>query len=490
MSLAIQADSMPNISYSSTILRLPLSVVLIAFTLTACTSEGERPRDLSTGSGWTLPSDDELRALLAERMEHNGVGIVVGVIDADGRRVVSHGRSEASDGRPLDGATVFQIGSVSKGITTLLLAEMVTREEVGLDDPAVDYLPEGVGMPELGRPITLRDLATHTSGLPTMPTNFDLHGMPDPYEAYSVTDLHTFLSNYALESEPGTARNYSNLGVALLGRLLANRMGTDYETLIKERVLTPLRMTSTSINLSVDQQSRLAPGHDPYLQPVRTWEMATLPASGSLRSTVDDVLNLMAAYLGYSRTPSLRSAMELQLEQSTIVGDDRYALGWGILSDGTVRHSGGKQGYRSGVAFNRHTGIGAVVLANSRTTDLPIDLAVHLVTGEPLPPAPEAPAPKRRVQLTPDELDRFLGRYRLGGGGEVEVASNAEGLVMRYEDGAVYGFVASGPLDFFYNAGNDDITFEVDPGGQVISLVRYGDGKAEGGGEVAVRVAS
>ena len=433
-------------------------------------------------SEWTLPPDEAIRAVLAERMAHNGVGIVVGVIDSAGQRVVSYGRSGAHDNRPLDGDTIFQIGSVSKGVASLLLADMATRGEVGLDDPASMYLPQGVNMPERGgQPITLRHLATHMSGLPSMPANFDLKGYPDPYDAYTIEELHSFLSTYTLEYMPGEQRAYSNLAVALMGRLLANHMGTDYETLLKERVLKPLKMDSTSIRLNDDQRSRLAPGHDTYLKPVRTWEMRILQASGSLRSSANDMLKLIAAYLGYTDTP-LKEAMARQIWGRPL------ALGWGVSADGTVSHSGGKQGYRSGVVFNLHTGIGAVVLANARTYDRPIELARYLVTGKPLEPALPAPEDKPRVDLPPAVLDSYAGRYRFPDGRELEVARNGALLVIRYPGNAILEFIATSPRDFFYNTGNDDILFVLDSNGQTTGLILYGDGKTAGNGELAARI--
>ncbi len=307
-----KSRSTPNPSSGS--FRSTLAYLLVALIgFVGCARE-PAPTD-STGNDWKAPSNQYIRAMLAERMQHNGVGIVVGVIDVDGPRIVAYGRSGSINARPLDGNTVFQIGSVTKGFTTLLLAETVERGEVTLDDLASKYLPSEVGMPERGRPINLRDLATHMSGLPSMPTSYVLEAQPDPYEAYSIEQLHEFLSSYTPELEPGIQSAYSNLGVALLGRLLASRAGADYAVLLKKRVLEPLGMGDTSIKLSDDQMRRLAPGHDRYLKPVRTWEMSTLPASGSLRSTANDMLKLIAAYLGYQDT-SLSAAMTLQLSDT------------------------------------------------------------------------------------------------------------------------------------------------------------------------------
>src|SRR5262245_3340568 len=154
-------------------------------------------------AAWKIPSNEDIRALLAERMQHNGVGMVVGVIEPAGQRVVAYGRSDAPNHRALDGDTVFQMGSLSKPFVGLLLADMVRRGEVALDDPAQKYLPAGVKMPERGRPITLIDLSTHRSGLPSMPNNFRLDGEPNSIEAYTVDDLWQFLSHYQLTLDPG-----------------------------------------------------------------------------------------------------------------------------------------------------------------------------------------------------------------------------------------------------------------------------------------------
>jgi CubicO group peptidase (beta-lactamase class C family) len=463
-------------------------IAVVALQLGGCAEQRPTPNDTATT---TLPSDSAIAALLAGRMQHNGVGMVVGVTDGERRSVIVHGKAGAANGRALDGATVFQLGSLTKVITGLLLADMVARGEVALDDPVSGLLPPNAPMIVTGRPITLRDLATHTSGLPSMPDNFDIDGQPDPYEAYSVDQLWSFLSRYKPERAPGTAYEYSNLGVSLLGRALALRKGSSYEELVRERVLIPLGMNSTSITLSPDQLQRLAPGHDPYLQPIRTWEMATLQASGSLRSTADDMLRLLDAYLGRAQDPHIREAVKLQLREGVkLPGAAFRPLALGLRSDSTYVHAGGKQGYRSGLAFNPTTGIGAVVLANTRTYESePSEIALHLVTGAQLPPVSPAPASKPRVSMSRAQLERFAGWYRNDAAHQWQVVVDGELLRIRYPDNSIYEFLPSDSTSFFYNAGNDDITFGIDSRGSVTGLTVYGDGKASGGGEFAARVA-
>lgn len=437
-------------------LKLVIVVLGLIFVTPAFTQE-TRP--------WQAPSTEEIKPLLVDRMQHNGVGVVVGIVDANGRRVITHGRSAASNKRPLDGDTVFQIGSVTKIFTTLLLSDMVLRKEVGLDDYVSAYLLGNVDIPESGDRMTLRHLALHQSGLPSMPTNFDVHGKPEPYAAYTLNQLYEFLSAYSFPYAPGERRAYSNMGVSLLGIILASNVELTYEEILTQRILKPLHMASTSITLSNNQTARLAPGHDLYLQPVDTWELLTLPASGSLRSTANDMLNFAEAYL-YSNANSFGPAIQTQ----------RELLGAGKI----LRHDGGKEGYRSGFVVNFELGIGVVVLENARTNNRPMDLAMHLATGEPLAPAVPAPPAKPRIKLTDAELDRYVGKYQFASGNIYEIARNKGNLLMQYPSGNILPFVATKPHEFFYNNGDDDIEFVVHTDGTVESLILYSDGKQGG----------
>ncbi|HKB14403.1 MAG TPA: serine hydrolase domain-containing protein, partial [Vicinamibacterales bacterium] len=259
--------------------------------------------------------DADIRKIIAERVDvqRQSVGIVVGLIDASGRRVLSHGALAKGDARPLNGDTLFEIGSITKVFTSLLLADAVERHEVALGDPVSRYLPATVKMPERGgRAITLQDLAMHTSGLPRMPSNFKPADPANPYADYSVEQLYQFLSSYELARDIGTQYEYSNLGGGLLGHVLALRAHTDYASLVRERITTPLGMTSTTIVLSPELKARLAVGHSPTLQPVANWDLPTLAGAGALRSTTNDLLTFLAANLGYAQS-SLAPAMAAML---------------------------------------------------------------------------------------------------------------------------------------------------------------------------------
>jgi CubicO group peptidase (beta-lactamase class C family) len=422
-----------------------------------------------TRATWTIPSDAEIRRLLAERVDLAGVGVVVGVIEPRGRRVVSYGRSGAADDRRLDGETVFQIGSVTKVFTGLLLADMVVRGEVSLDDPVSKYLPSGVRMPQRGRAITLIDLSKHWSGLPSMPTNFLLAAAPNPYEAYSEAELYEFLSGYELPREPGT-QAYSNFGVALLGRLLARHVGMDYETLLRRRVLEPLGLRSTSISLNADQLQRLAPGHDRFRQPVETWNLLAMPASGSIRSTANDLLT----FLSFNLAPDspLHAAMLLQRTPGRALGWGRSTLG----GEAVYGHDGGKEGYRSAVVFNPQTQTGVVVLANTRTALGPMALARHLLfEGSPLPPALVTSKPMV-VTLAPLLLDEYAGRYRFESGTEMRVVRRQGHLLVDTVGEGIATFFPSGKDEFFSNLDDETIVFNRGDAGRVGGLIQQTGG--------------
>ena len=433
----------------------------------------QAPASAADGA-WRIPSTEAIRSLLAERMAHNGAGIAVGVIEPAGRRVIVYGKSGAPDGRPLDGDSIFQIGSVTKVFTGLLLADMVERGEVTLEDPASKYLPPGKTMPERGRPIRLIDLSKHWSGLPSMPTNFSLAGEPNPYEAYTVDQLYQFLSSYQLTREPGT-QVYSNLGVALLGRLLARRAGVEYEALLQQRVLQPLNLRSTGITLSADQKQRSVPGHDRFLRPVDTWYMKTMPASGSLWSSVNDLLTFLSFNLGEQDSP-LRSAMQLQRVPGR-------ALGWGAsrLGGETVYgHEGGKEGYRSAAVFNTRTRTGVVILMNARTDESPLALARHLLfSGSPLAPTPSAPATPRFVTLPRAVLDAAAGDYELESKQQLRVARKGDHLLVDTQGEGIFTAFPTSERDFVSNVQDQRLTFEQDAEKRTTGFVLYSGEKAQ-----------
>jgi CubicO group peptidase (beta-lactamase class C family) len=289
----------------------------------------------------------------------------------------------------LNGDTVFEIGSITKIFTSLLLADMTLRGELKLDDPVGKFLPATVTMPERGgQQITLIDLATHRSGLPRLPENFYPKDPANPYADYTVEQLYEFLNNYRLTRDVGARHQYSNLGGGLLGHVLALRAGMDYEALVHERITEPLGMKDTAIALSPDMRARLAVGHDGRMRPAKNWDIPTLAGAVALRSTTNDLLRFLAAELGFADT-KLKAAMKAQLavRRPGAAASTEIALGWylsEIQSHGVIRHNGITGGYRSFIAFDPVARAGVVVLSNAYTRIGPDDIGRHVLTGAPL----------------------------------------------------------------------------------------------------------
>jgi len=336
---------------------------------------------------WNIPADQAIAGLIETRIAARpGEGIVIGVIDAAGQRIVARGPAGA---KPFDGGTLFEIGSMSKIFTSLLLADMTLRGEVSLDDPAAKYLPAGAHLPERGgKQITLRDLATHSSGLPRLPDNMPAGNPANPYADYTEAMLLDFLGRYQLTRDIGSKFEYSNLGVGLLGYLLARRGGTSYEALLKQRILLPLGMKDTAITLSADQKARFAQGHDSMMQPASAWDLPTLAGAGAIRSTAKDMLTFLSAAIGIRQTP-LAPAFALMLAQRRpgVAPNVDTGLGWMVAKSprgDIIFHDGGTGGFRTSIAFDPAKRRGAIVLTNAAREPSSNDLAIHMLIGNPV----------------------------------------------------------------------------------------------------------
>jgi CubicO group peptidase (beta-lactamase class C family) len=366
-----------------------------------------------------VPADSEIRKILVERIDtfHQGVGIVVGVIEPQGRRVVAYGSLNQGDPRPLNSDTIFEIGSATKVFTSLLLADMVQRGEVTLTDPVAKYLPAEVKVPERGgRAITLVDLSTHTSGLPRLPSNLQPKDPANPYADYSVEQLYQFLSSYQLTRDIGSQFEYSNLGGGLLGHALARRAGMDYEALVRLRITRPLGMDSTGVTLSPEMKARLAVGHNDKLVTVPNWDLPALAGAGALRSNVNDLLTFLAANLGYVKSP-LAPAMAAMLSVRRPTDAPRggeIGLAWLIAKpseDEIVWHNGGTGGYRSFMGYDAKTRVGVVVLSNTFNGSGVDDIGMHLLDSH----VPLLPPPKehKEIAVDPKLFDGYVGQYQL-----------------------------------------------------------------------------
>ncbi len=428
------------------------------------------------------PAAEDLRQILADRVDVNkrSVGIVVGMVGPKGPKVTGYGKLAVGSSAVPDGDTVFEIGSMTKVFTSLLLADMVHRGEVQLDDPVSKYLPSSVKVPERnGRKITLLDLATHTSGLPRLPSNLKPKDPTNPYADYTVEQLYAFLSSYELPRDIGSQYEYSNLGAGLLGHVLALRAGMDYDKLARTRILEPLKMTSTGIALTPEMRARMAHGHSETLQPVPNWDLPTLAGAGALRSTVNDMLKFLAANIGLTETP-LAPAMRsmLAVRKPTGVANLEIALGWHVLSkesEEIVWHNGGTAGYHSFMGFDPKARTGVVVLSNSGN-DID-DIGYHLLDSRYPLAKLSPPKVHQEVKVDPKLFDDYVGHYEVAPGVVAEVKRQDNKLFVQLTGQPQLQLVPENETGFFLREVDAQITFVKEADGKVSRLVIHQGGR-------------
>lgn len=284
-------------------------------------------------------------------------GVVIGVAREGVTRVFAFGAAKPD--------SIFEIGSITKTFTGLLLARMIVQGDVTLNEPVRKLLPEGLVVEPKGAEISLSDLITHHSGLPRMPGNFPPSDWTSAHRRYTVHELYAYLAQRGVARPPDPPYLYSNLGVGLLGQALANRAHTSYANLLASEITGPLHMRDTEIELSAAQRRRLLAGW-----PAGAWHAGALAGAGDLRSTASDMLIFLEANL-LPRHPvhaqMFRSAINLsQKILAPADGPMRGAFGWEYdPKTGDYRHGGLTGGYTTYAFFNRRGGYAAIVLTNA-----------------------------------------------------------------------------------------------------------------------------
>ena len=319
------------------------------------------------------------------------VGLVVGVWTGGKPHVFGYGAVTTPAGRaPPDGDTLFEIGSITKAFTGVLLADAVGRKEVALDDDANVRLPADLRIKtKPGKPVTLLHLVAHRSGLPVQPPLIGLTAKnpANPYADFTRPRLARLLRDLTPPGEPGREYAYSNLAAGLLGHaLVAAAEAESYDALVKARVARPLGLVDTAEAPTGAQRARLARGHAADGTPTDPWDFAALEACGALRSSANDMLRFAAANLAGAKSP-LADALKTSREPRAAAGGGvEIGLGWHLLKlagERVVWHNGGTGGFRSMLAVAPDSGRAVVVLCAADLGDAVDVVALKLLTKIP-----------------------------------------------------------------------------------------------------------
>ncbi len=306
--------------------------------------------------------------------KNGNVGLIVGIVRGDRVFIKGFGKkSKERDDAP-DAQTIFELASIGKVFTTSAAQILSDRGEISFDDSIDKYLNPTVKICEKAKNITLRQLATHTSGLPSFPESFipKIKDELNPYKDLTVQDLYDYLATCENLGEVGSF-DYSNLGMGILGHILELKTGKSYETIVKEEIVNRLEMKNTTVTLSAEQQQKLlAQGYNEQGNPNPVWEDTVLTGAGSFLSNAEDMTKFIRANFDASRSEisdSLLKTHEKQAGGETGLGWHYYSRFFALLTDeeNVIWHNGGAGGYASFMAINKKTKNGVIVLSN--TTD-------------------------------------------------------------------------------------------------------------------------
>ncbi|GJM26895.1 MAG: penicillin-binding protein [Phycisphaerae bacterium] len=423
-----------------------------------------------TGTSPVIPKDVE-ETIRARVKNGYAPSIVIGVIDENGSTVMAHGWASRERLRKVDADTVYEIGSITKAFTGILLADMVNKGEVALDDPISKHLPTDIDTPTKDdKEITLLTLSNHTSGLPRLPTNMVPDDSDNPYASYSPKDLYEFLDGYVMEKSIGIKYEYSNLGAGLLGQILSRVADQSYEQLVWQRIAKPLGMTSTMGSVRKESKPKEAQGYTGAIE-VGHWDIPTLAGAGDLVSSANDMLKFVAANLCITNCV-MEEAMTLSHKPTThtSIPNTQVGLGWHIRDHKgrkLIWHNGGTGGFRSFVGFAPDKKFGVVVLTNTGSLGVD-DIGFHtLEPGIELETRWDEPT----VKVDEKTLNSYVGYYELSPGFIMDVQTKNGMLTVEPTGQQVFTLYAKSKTEFFLTEVEAAGEFVIGDDGKVSHLI-------------------
>lgn len=308
------------------------------------------------------------QSVLRYLQDEKAVGISIAIVKKGKPFFYNYGETKAGNKQLPNKLTIYEIGSLTKSFTGILLGKAILDHKIGLDDDIRQYLKGSFPNLEYqGKSITIRNLANHTSGITRIFHNMwerPAYDSLNPLGGYSRALLYEGLHEMKVDAPPGKTYAYSNMAVAVLGTILEDTFGQDYFTLVSKNILEPLGMNDTMINLETLPASRIAWPHDEKRKVVPLWDISLLPAMGALRSTTNDLVNYIIA-----NNNETDSAIKLSHQRTFGTDQEGMGLNWFIHStpDGfrILEHNGGTGGSRSSLECFPQLHSGFVILTNS-----------------------------------------------------------------------------------------------------------------------------
>jgi CubicO group peptidase (beta-lactamase class C family) len=441
--------------------RAPLTVLTILVSLAALPARAAGPASTADLAAY---ADQLLSAVYPP-----GQPGAAALVEKDGRAVLRKGYGMASLelGVPAAPENVFEVGSITKQFTAAAVLLLQERGKLRVEDPITKYLPD---YPTHGRTITIENLLTHTSGIPSYTS------LPEWYprirEDLKPADVAALFQDKPLEFDPGERWAYDNSGFFLLGMIVEKVSGKSYEQFVEEEIFRKLGMSHSRYGHPEEIVPLRAAGYSKDDQGFRNTSFISMTqpyAAGALMSTVDDLAIWGRALQGETllKKASLdRMLTPFRLRSGT---PTQYGYGIGVIDFRGTRvltHGGDINGYTANVTWAPAAGIFLAILSNDDASDpRPDDLALRIVAKALGRPVEE----QATLRLEPAKLDEYTGVYRfderitrtiLREGGKLYAQRNGK----RQELSAV------APDEFAYPDGASTIRFRRDTQGKVTGL--------------------
>lgn len=446
-------------------MRILLSLLSL---LVVCTVHADSPSDLAA------KVDKLVQPYLAAEVAN---AISIGVVQGENQWTRHYGQLSADQPEKPDDATLYELGSISKVFTGILLADAVIAKRLNLNQPVGELVPELMENKAVGQAIQLRHLSTHMSGLPRMPINMQPADVQNPYADYDRSMMMAFLKAIKPIRKPGDKAEYSNLAVGLLGQILAIEADDSYQNLLKKNLTEPLGMNQTIVELSDEQKSHLAPPHDGDLRRAKNWDLNAFVGAGGIRSNTSDMQTFITAQLSPPDN-QIGKAIELAWREQIPSEKGAFAmgLGWHIAKDGETRwHSGQTGGYHTAIFIDRRIDAGVILMCNTATgeVDALAESIIQLVGGMTIKPREFA----EKVEVAKAVVSRLGGNYQLAPGLVVTVRPEDDRLFVQLTGQLEIGVYPESETKWKYRVVDAQLTFELPENGPATAVTLHQNGR-------------
>jgi CubicO group peptidase (beta-lactamase class C family) len=325
--------------------------------------------------------DKKIDAILQPFMfKSQTVGLSIGILKDGKTSFYNYGETKKGNGKIPSSKNLYEIGSVTKTFTGILLAKAVIEKKISLNDPVNKYLPKDIPVIKFGNDtLKIIHLSNHTSGLPPLPDNLDLNNnLSNPYKNYDATKLFAFLKTAKLTQKPGAKFEYCNLSVGLLGTILETVNKMPFEKMVTSFICAKAGMNATKQLLTKKDSVLFMQGYDGNISAQGEWDFKTLAAAGCLRSNAEDMLKYAAINLN-SKDIAFQKAIELSHQPTFEEANQKIGLNWFIQNwegKSVLFHGGETGGYKSFLAINPKTKNAVVILSNTAVSNDEIGVAI------------------------------------------------------------------------------------------------------------------